>query len=212
MRTGLGIMLLGMAITLGLSESALARDAHCDDNVGERASTTPDSDFAVLGNGVVQHRPSGLQWAQCAIGQRVAGSTCIGNASVFNWDEARQAVEQLNRSGELAGNTDWRLPTVEELTQLVEKCREAPSINTSIFPNTPWTGFWTSTLHYDGKDRLDNHDPEHVEVDAKSGAHPDDDDEDRERPSEAWFVGFYKGLEYPYDVASSYRVRVVRNP
>ncbi len=212
MRIEHGILALGLIAGFGMTDVAMARDAHCEDGVGQRNATTPDSDFVRLGNGMVQHRPSGLQWAQCAIGQGVAGSTCTGSALIFSWDQARQAVERLNRTGELGGYTDWRLPTVKELTQLVEKCREAPSINTTIFPNTPWTGFWTSTLHYDGRNRLDNHDPEHVDVDAKSGAHPDDNDEDRIRPSEAWFVGFYKGFEYPYDIASAYRVRVVRNP
>ena len=210
----LGITLIGIATALAASPAAVARDAHCDDEVGEREATTPDSDFAMLGNGVVQHRPTGLQWAQCAIGQRAVSGTCTGNATVFSWSDASQAVERVNATGEIGGHTDWRLPTVEELNTIVEKCREAPAINTSIFPNTPWTGFWTSTLHFDGKERLDDHDPEHVQIDALSGAHEDDeeDDQDRERPSEAWFVGFYKGLEYPYDIASAYRVRVVRNP
>ena len=191
--------------------TALADDSHCEDGVGRNSPTTPDRDFIEMDNGVVQHAPTGLQWSRCAIGQTWSRGRCQGSADVFYWNEAREAVDQLNRTGRLAGHSNWRLPTVEELATLIEKCREAPAINTDIFPNTPWSGFWTSTLHFDGNNRLDDYDPEHVEVDAKYGAHEDDDERDI-YPEEAWFVGFYKGLEYPYDIESSYRLRPVREP
>jgi len=212
MRNGAGIMLLGMAALFGGPSLAFANDSHCDNDVGERRPTTPDDDFTNLGNGVIEHRPTGLQWAQCALGQRASGNTCVGQAGVYTWQEAREAVEQANRSGRIAGQTDWRLPSVDELATLIEKCRQAPAINTTQFPNTPWSGFWTSTMHFDGARRVDDYDPDHVDADAEEGAHKDDDPDRDRRPMEAWFVGFYEGLEYPYNIDSAYRVRVVREP
>jgi len=193
--------------------AALADDSHCEDGVGRNNPSTPDREFTDMGNGVVQHARTGLQWSRCAIGQTWSSGRCQNAADVFLWGEAQKAIDQLNRTGRLGGHSNWRLPTVEELATLIEKCREAPAINTDIFPNTPWSGFWTSTLHFDGKNRLDDYEPEHVEIDAVAGAHPDEDDDKRDIfPEEAWFVGFYKGLEYPYDINSSYRLRPVREP
>lgn len=205
-----GIIFLALIGALGTGWAA--EEEYCTDGARENSPTTPENEFVRLGNGVIEHRETGLQWAQCAIGQTARGNACEGAATVFDWSEARDVVQRVNSTGELGGHTDWRLPTVEELATIIERCREAPAINFNVFPNTPWTGFWTSTLHFDGQHRVDDYDPEHVEIDAAEGAH-DDDDSDREvYPEEAWFVGFYRGLEYPYDIASDYRVRLVRQP
>lgn len=200
------------ATLIVLGGTASAQNEHCNDAGSSDQATTPSRDFVDVGGGVVQHEPTALQWSRCAIGQTWDAGSCSGAATVFYWDEAQDAVDQLNASGELAGWSDWRLPTVEELATLIEKCRETPAINPEIFPNTPWSGFWTSTLHFDGRNRVDDYDPDHVEVDAKDGAHPEDEEEDEDKiyPEEAWFVGFYRGLEYPYNIESSYRLRPVR--
>jgi len=192
--------------------TAAAQDEYCTDGASKDRATTPTQDFVDLGNGVVEHAPTGLQWSRCAVGQAFSANGCDGAATVFYWDEARDAIDQLNATGELAGHSDWRLPTVEELRSIVEECREAPSINFDIFPNTPWSGFWTATLHDDGERRVDDYNVEHVDEDARRGAHPENEEEDENGvvPLEAWFVGFFKGLEYPYNVESSYRVRPVR--
>ena len=204
-------MLCGFAILFGGTGFAQTNDSHCDNETGERRPTTPDNQFINLGNGVIEHRETGLQWSRCALGQQTDGNRCTGRATVFSWEEAGEAVAAVNQSGQIAGRSDWRLPTVEELLTLVERCREAPSINTSIFPDTPWSGFWTSTLHYDGREHVGEYESEHVDPDALEGAHQDDDPDREDHPLEAWFVGFYKGLEYPYNVGSAYRVRVVRS-
>ena len=192
--------------------AASAQNEHCNDGGSSDRATTPSRDFVDVGGGVVEHERTGLQWSRCAVGQTWNAGSCNGAATVFYWDEAQEAVDQLNASGELAGWSDWRLPTVEELRSIVEECRETPAINTEIFPNTPWSGFWTATLHDDGERRVDDYNVEHVDEEARRGAHPENDEEEDNGvvPLEAWFVGFYKGLEYPYNVESSYRVRPVR--
>ena len=192
--------------------SVSAQNEHCNDDGRSDRATTPSRDFVDVGGGVVQHERTGLQWSRCAIGQTWNAGSCDDAATVFYWDEAQEAVDQLNASGELAGWSDWRLPTVEELRSIVEECRETPAINTEIFPDTPWSGFWTATLHDDGERRVDDYNVEHVDEQARRGAHPEEGEEENGGvvPLEAWFVGFYKGLEYPYNVESSYRVRPVR--
>ncbi len=166
--------LAALAFPLALT----AAESHCQADTGDTDAATPSSAFSDNGDGTVTHEETGLTWARCAVGQEWSNGGCDGRALVFRWEGATQAAEDLNANGGLAGHEDWRLPTRNELKSIVETCREAPAINTSIFPDTPQTGFWSST----SADERDS----------------------------AWFVGFYKGLDYPYRKETGYRVRVVR--
>ncbi len=169
---------LAAMFLLAISGVALAA-SHCEDGVGERSASTPDSRFEVREDGTVVDRETRLQWARCSVGQSFNGTGCNGRALAFTWPGAGRAVEQVNNERMIAGFSDWRLPTHNELTGIIERCREAPSINPRVFPDTPWAGFWTGTV---------------------------EDEEERM----AWFVGFYRGLDYPYVYESAYRIRPVR--
>jgi len=43
--------------------------------------------------------------------------------------------------------TDWRLPTIQELFTLVDYSRCNPAIDTTIFPNTEASSYWSSTAY-----------------------------------------------------------------
>lgn len=45
----------------------------------------------------------------------------------------------------LCGYTDWRMPTVKELEGIVHFGQSYPAIDSTYFPNTPSSGFWTGT-------------------------------------------------------------------
>jgi len=51
------------------------------------------------------------------------------------------------------GFSDWRIPTVKELTTIVERNRTNPAINTTWFPNTLSSNYWSSITY---ADRTDN--------------------------------------------------------
>jgi hypothetical protein len=102
------------------------------------------TDYVDHGDGTATHTPSGLMWQRCAIGQIWTGSTCSGSASTMKWTDAMSLT-----STSISGRTDWRLPTADELLSLVDYNRVEPAINSSIFPNTPSSTFWTSSLHAD---------------------------------------------------------------
>jgi len=46
----------------------------------------------------------------------------------------------------LAGHDDWRLPSMIELVSIADLGRSNPAIDTTVFPNTPSSPFWSSTI------------------------------------------------------------------
>ncbi|TWI73049.1 uncharacterized protein DUF1566 [Desulfobotulus alkaliphilus] len=131
------------------------------------ASSSPLKNFPNLTATVVDEK-TGLEWMRCSMGQTWDGSTCVGDAKIYNLDEAMAAVEELNKKGGYCGHKDWRLPTIEELNTLVYcssgkrepfkktgygeiyggSCKgeyQKPTINLVAFPNTPSSWFWSSS-------------------------------------------------------------------
>lgn len=92
------------------------------------------------GNGTVSDNSTGLMWNKCSEG--LSGSSCsIGTATTHTWPNAINLCEGSTH----AGYTDWRLPNINELQSLANYGTHSPSINTTVFPNTVTSSFWTST-------------------------------------------------------------------
>ncbi len=104
----------------------------------------PDSRYQVsepvTGERVVEDLRTGLIWKQCAQGRSGAGCA-TGADSTLTWTQALVAAS----SETFAGHSDWRLPTVNELRSLVESGCHNPAINTTAFPATASTYFWSSS-------------------------------------------------------------------
>ena len=82
------------------------------------------------GDGTVTDKITGLMWQQAA------------PATMYSWADALTYCPTLT----LGGHGDWRLPTVIELSSLVDRSTSTgPTINTTAFPNAPTTYFWTSS-------------------------------------------------------------------
>ena len=174
--------------------------------------------------GVWRDSVTGLSWMRCSIGQKWTGKTCTGEPLRFTWQDSLDFVTSLNRDGGFASRTDWRVPTIEELST-IRKCSNGwelkttgykykataegkveikgnirtttlpngqsvpyscadgssrPTLNTSIFPNTKDSTYWSSSPY------------------ASHG-------------SNAWVVDFYFGFG-SYDVKNyGYYVRLVRS-
>jgi len=101
---------------------------------GQDAQYGPNlQSFTDLGNGVVRDNVTGLEWQQ---------DTAPGT---YTWDQANTYCENLT----LGGRSDWRLPTIKELSMLVDSSRPypGPTINTTYFPNTQSSYYWSSTTN-----------------------------------------------------------------
>jgi len=85
--------------------------------------------FVIDGDDTVTDNLTGLMWQQ---------NTAPGS---YNWQQALSYCENLT----LAGHSDWRLPTINELASIVDLGRHNPAVNTTFFSNTVASNYWLST-------------------------------------------------------------------
>jgi len=98
--------------------------------LSEDASAATGS-YTDNGDGTVTDTSTGLRWQQA------------GSSNTQTWEQALAYCESLN----LGGYTDWRLPTSKELQSLVDYNRYNPEINTTYFPSTVSSFYWSSTTY-----------------------------------------------------------------
>ena len=107
-------------------------------------ASTPNSQLQDNGDGTITDTKTGLIWKRCLEGQ--SGSDCAsGSAEAFTWQQALQRAQTVNSSGGFAGFSDWRLPTIKELSSLVEHQCVDPAINLTRFPNASNHFLWSSS-------------------------------------------------------------------
>ena len=97
-------------------------------------ASTPDARLIENDDGTVRDTLTGLHWKQCLEG--LSGYQCeVGNALMFDWQNALERPGIVNSNGGFAGYTDWRLPNIKELFSIVERRCSIPSLNLNRFPN-----------------------------------------------------------------------------
>lgn len=129
----------GFLLLLCLAAASVQAGQTCRTNL---EASTPTSRFVFNDNGTVTDKETEIIWMRCALGQQWDGKTCTGKAHEYSWQEARDAVAELN-SDTFGEPGSWRLPFVPELASIVErKCFE-PRVNLAVFPATPSKLFWS---------------------------------------------------------------------
>jgi hypothetical protein len=98
-----------------------------------------DSRYTDNGDGTITDNATKLMWKKCSEGQ--SGNNCgTGSAAGMNWQNA------LALGGStFAGFSDWRLPNIKELSSIAILNCYSPSINETMFPNTPANNFWSAS-------------------------------------------------------------------
>ena len=133
---------LSFAMNVVASNAYAAETQACQqENV---AVSTPSERFIQEKNGTVIDKVTGLMWQQCTVG--LNGENCeSGEASKFTWAEALLYPSQEKSLATFAGHDDWRMPNIRELASIVEAQCVRPSVNATIFPNTPSGHVWSSS-------------------------------------------------------------------
>lgn len=83
---------------------------------------------------------TGLIWRRCPEGMKITTNGCSGVATAYSSDQAQSwAKNEAFTSGK-----PWRLPTLKELSSIVDSNRCNPAIDTDAFPGTPGSPFWSA--------------------------------------------------------------------
>ncbi|NUS38287.1 MAG: DUF1566 domain-containing protein [Lysobacter sp.] len=100
-------------------------------NAVAQGIAAPAARFMDNGDGTVTDTRSGLMWSK---------------ATMCEEEINQRQAEKLCAGLDLAGHTDWRQPTVDELFALADRTRTEPAIDTEAFPDTRSDWYWTSTI------------------------------------------------------------------
>ncbi len=112
--------------------------------------------YIAYNNGTALDTQTGLLWQRCTLGTKWDGSSCTGQPKKYKWHKA------MKLSSHLAGYSDWRLPTIDELGTLTycssgqpkgiypgrleypgcEENYQRPTINPHIFPMRKAYYYW----------------------------------------------------------------------
>lgn len=65
--------------------------------------------------------------------------------SIVDTDVPQEECEAAAQALTLAGHSDWDLPTIEELSLLVDRSRYEPAINTEFFQDIQNDWYWSKT-------------------------------------------------------------------
>lgn len=76
------------------------------------------SDAELMKQGIWRDAKTGLMWDRCSIGQSWNGTTCTGQAIELNWQDAKDYVKKFTNQQAKGGYSDWRLPTIQELSSI----------------------------------------------------------------------------------------------
>ncbi|MFQ3248178.1 MAG: hypothetical protein ACI9SP_004839 [Arenicella sp.] len=149
------ISLLKYSILFGTLSFCVQTSAQQQCNTLQIEQTAPASRFIVNANQTVTDRETKLIWKRCP--QRYSGSNCTTLEPGFDPQNPNLTLESFSSASQsaeaesFAGETDWRLPNIKELSSIVERACSSPAINESIFPGTLFQddfrikAYWTST-------------------------------------------------------------------
>jgi hypothetical protein len=104
--------------------------------------------YRINSNGTVSDNKNKLMWMLCSAGQHWNNGQCLGTARTLTWDNALQAANQSR----FAKFSNWRLPTIHELSRITELQCQQPAINLKYFPNTKPLDYWTATSFVNNND------------------------------------------------------------
>ncbi len=110
--------MLKKSVLLGGLLLAVVTSSFADPSAEPMNAVNNPANSALMQSGIWKDPSTGLTWLRCSIGQAWDGNTCVGTPQIYTWSTAQAAVQALNQAGGMAGKTDWRVPTIAELSSL----------------------------------------------------------------------------------------------
>jgi hypothetical protein len=80
--------------------------------------------------------------------------SCVGD-DPNTYQDTETYIKNLN-DAHFGGFSDWRLPTLKELTSIVDNSRVNPCINSTYFPGIVFTVVWSSITSLNGDNSAEN--------------------------------------------------------
>ncbi len=118
---------------------------NCVDSID---STTKVEHYRINNIGTVLDTQRNIEWMRCTVGQNWQDGKCAGTPQVMTWDKALSTA----KSAKLAEYSDWRLPTIHELSSIAELRCQQPAINLILFPATFSGDYWAATEFVNNSD------------------------------------------------------------
>lgn len=132
-------LLVGGSLFFGSTGWGVAQaQQNCNINL---IANVPTKRFIDNRNGTLTDPHHHLMWKKCLEGQN--GEYCHGDATYLPWESAIQQARAASNY-KFAGHDGWRLPTLDELSSLVEHTCNNPASNLQVFPRMPSAGLWSS--------------------------------------------------------------------
>lgn len=81
-----------------------------------------------------------LAWRRCLEGMRLEVNRCVGEPATMSWPQA-----QAWATSQQVAEATWRVPTMDELTTVVDMTLPGSPIDGNLFPSTPKVYIWSAT-------------------------------------------------------------------
>ena len=134
------------------NEAFYGQDAHYNPGERQHSYTKLDASGNALSVSAttwyqVRDNVTGLIWEK-----KTDDGSIHDRDNKYNWSQAQStfitALNAENSGSGYCGHSDWRLPTIKELSVIVDSGRSSrPFINTTYFPQAQSSNYWSSTTY-----------------------------------------------------------------